>query len=182
MLSASPWDAGSLEPYLSRWIVAEPAQEAWQRREYFALRHAVFVCEQRMFAESDRDAFDVGALHLVAMASSAGMFDEVVGVVRIYEQGAGTWYGGRLAVTPRYRRSREVGSALTQAAVGAARGLGARRFLATVQRENVVFFERHGFRSLEPLDLCGRPHQLMEAPLSSFAVPHWVQPLARGAA
>ena len=43
MLSGSAWDKGALEPYLSRWIQAEPAREPWQRREYFALRQAVFV-------------------------------------------------------------------------------------------------------------------------------------------
>ena len=180
MLSAALWDQGPVEAYLSRWILAEPAREAWQLREYFALRRAVFVTEQQMFAETDHDEFDAHALHLVAMATSAGVCDEVVGVVRIYAQPDGVWYGGRLAVTPRYRRCREVGSALTHAAVGAARGLGATRFLATVQAENVSYFERHRFRALEPLSLCGRPHQIMEAPLAAFCVPGWVE--ARGSA
>jgi len=182
MLSGAPWQDGPVEPYLSRWILAEPAREAWQLREYFALRRAVFVREQGMFADTDRDAFDAHALHLVAMATSAGVCDEVVGVVRIYEQAEGTWYGGRLAVTPRYRRCREVGSALTQAAVGAARGLGATRFLATVQADNVAFFERLCFRVLAPASVCGRPHQVMEAPLDAFAVPSWIERAARSAA
>jgi putative N-acetyltransferase (TIGR04045 family) len=115
------------------------------------------------------------------MATSAGVCDEVVGVVRIYEQAPGVWYGGRLAVTPRYRRCREVGSALTHAAVGAARGLGAMRFLATVQADNVGYFERLQFRALEPLNLCGRPHQMMEAPVSVFAVPAWISCLRSAA-
>jgi putative N-acetyltransferase (TIGR04045 family) len=162
--------------------LAEPAREPWQRREYFALRKAVFVDEQAMFGSSDRDAFDDSALHLVAIATSAGVADEVVGVVRIYEQAKGIWYGGRLAVTPRYRRCREVGTALTQAAVGAARGFGAARFLATVQAENVAYFARHQFRALEAMTLYGRPHAMMEAPLASFSVPIWVESLRRSAA
>jgi putative N-acetyltransferase (TIGR04045 family) len=181
MLSPALWDAPP-EPYLSRWILAEPAREPWQLREYYALRRAVFVEEQAMFEGSDRDAYDAHALHLVAIATSAGVSDEVVGVVRIYEEGPGIWYGGRLAVTARYRRCREVGSALTQAAVGAARGLGATRFLATVQADNVPFFARHQFRALAPLLLCGRAHQIMEAPLASFRVPEFVTSLRRSAA
>lgn len=175
MLNLALWDAPS-EPYLSRWILAEPARETWQLREYFALRKAVFVDEQRMFADSDRDACDARALHLVAIATSAGVADEVVGVVRIYEEAAGIWYGGRLAVAPRYRRCREVGKALTEAAVGSARALYARRFLATVQADNVAYFERHHFRMLEPMLLHGRPHALMEAPLARFPLPAWSQP------
>jgi putative N-acetyltransferase (TIGR04045 family) len=176
------WDEAPVPLYLSRWILAEPAREAWQLRDYFALRQAVFVSEQGMFEASDRDAFDARALPLVAMATSAGVCDEVVGVVRIYEQTPGVWYGGRLAVTPCYRRCREVGSALTHAAVGAARGLGAQRFLATVQADNVAFFERLQFRALEPLTLCGRLHWMMEAELSAFAVPAWVAASTRSAA
>jgi putative N-acetyltransferase (TIGR04045 family) len=153
--------------------LAEPAREAWQLRQYFALRKTVFVDEQAMFVGSDRDACDAHALHLVAIATSAGVADEVVGVVRIYEQAHGIWYGGRLAVTARYRRCREVGKALTEAAVGSARAFGARRFLATVQAENVAYFERHQFRALEAMTLCGRPHALMEAPLVHFRMPAW---------
>lgn len=164
----------ALAPYRSRWILAEPARDGWQRAAYFALRHAVFVEEQRMFADSDLDSHDRDALHLVAIATSAGVPEDVIGVVRIYPRD-GVWFGGRLAVTPRYRRSREVGSALTHAAVGAARGLGATRFLATVQQENVAFFERLRFTVREPLTLCGHPHQLMEADLTAFAVPSWIR-------
>jgi len=173
MLSLTTGWEGQPEPYLSRWIVAEPARDSWQLAAYFALRRAVFVGEQGMFSQTDRDEYDASALHLVAMATQAGMPDEVVGVVRIYEATGGTWFGGRLAVISNYRRCREVGSALTRAAVGSARALGARRFLATVQQENVAFFERQHFVVREPLSLCGRAHQLMEADLSAFAPPDW---------
>lgn len=181
MLSASVvWDERP-EPYLSGWVVAEPALEAWQRSAYFALRHEVFVREQALFCDSDRDEHDDHALHLVAMAPIAGVSAEVVGVVRIYRQ-AGFWYGGRLAVVRHYRQRRDVGAALIRAAVGAARGLGATRFLATVQSENVRYFERHYFRSLEALTLYGHPHQLMEADLSAFQLPSWLTNIARRAA
>jgi putative N-acetyltransferase (TIGR04045 family) len=181
MLSITTGWEGQPEPYLSRWIVAEPARDDWQLAAYFALRRAVFVDEQRMFTKNDLDEHDCGALHLVAMATQAGMFDEVVGVVRIYEAQDQTWFGGRLAVLPNYRRCREVGSALTHAAVGAARAFGAKRFLATVQQNNVAFFERNHFTAREPLSLHGRPHRLMEADLSAFTTPCWARAIGRAA-
>jgi putative N-acetyltransferase (TIGR04045 family) len=178
MLSSTHGWEDPPEPYLSRWIVADLARDRWQLAAYYALRRAVFVREQHMFADTDIDEYDTHALHLVAMAAQAGVLHEVVGVVRIYEQ-AGVWFGGRLAVVPQYRRCREVGSALTREAVGAARALGASRFLATVQHDNVRFFERQHFVTRGPLSLCGRPHQLMEADLSAFATPAWARELAR---
>jgi len=182
MLSADSFWSEPLAPYRSGWISAEPASEAWQRRAYFALRREVFVEEQKLFVDSDRDQHDEHALHLVALAPMAGVASEVVGVVRIYQAPSQVWYGGRLAVVPHYRKVREVGAALIRAAVGAARGLGASRFLATVQSENARYFERHHFRSLQPLMLHGHAHELMEAQLSAFLVPSWLAQLTPRAA
>jgi putative N-acetyltransferase (TIGR04045 family) len=166
-----------LAPFRSRWILAQPAAEPWLCTAYFALRHQVFVAEQGLFAHTDRDEQDARALPIVALATCAGVPDEVVGVVRIYPQGDAPggplWYGGRLAVVPGYRRSAEVGAALIRAAVGAARAYGAQRFLATVQSENVAYFTRHHFRELAPVSVCGRPHALMEADLTAFVPPLW---------
>jgi len=160
-------------PYLSRWILAEPARDAWQRVAYFALRHEVFVREQGLFDASDVDEHDRHALPIVAMGTLAGIPDEVVGVVRIYEQSDGLFFGGRLAVRASYRRSREVGASLIRAAVGAARGLGATTFLATVQRDNVAYFEAHHFTVRRAVMVAGIPHVLMEADLSAFEIPDW---------
>lgn len=171
-------DGGELHvpaPYRSGWIVAEPASSAALVRAYFALRASVFVAEQGLFAEHDRDAHDEHALKLVASATSAGVPDEVVGVVRIYQAEPGVWWGGRLAVARPYRRVAEVGASLIRAAVGAARGYGAHRFFATVQRNNRGYFERHAFHPVHELALCGQPHVLMEADVSAFSVPHWAR-------
>jgi putative N-acetyltransferase (TIGR04045 family) len=161
-------------PYLSGWILAEPARDPWQRAAYFALRREVFVREQGLFDHGDIDEHDDQALPLVAMATAAGVPEEVVGVVRVYQAAAGVYYGGRLAVTARYRRSREVGASLIRAAVGAARGLGARTFLATVQRDNVAYFEAQHFAPRQTLSILGRAHVLMEADLSAFSIPAWL--------
>jgi putative N-acetyltransferase (TIGR04045 family) len=171
------------EPYRSRWILAEPALQAWQLRAYYALRCEVFVREQHLFKDSDVDADDAHAFPLVALATCAGVPDEVVGVVRIYPASErGCWFGGRLAVTASYRRSREVGAALIRAAVGSARAFGAERFLATVQLENVRYFERHHFVAREPVLVSGQPHQLMEAELAAFAIPVFLGAAKREAA
>lgn len=165
-----PW--GSIvRAYRSRFIVTRLADEPWQLAEYWALRAQVFANEQGLFQEADRDEHDDVALPIVAMSTTAGMLDQVVGTVRVYHAVADTWFGGRLAVLPEYRRQGEVGTALIRTAVGGARGLGCRRFLATVQEDNVRYFERHNFRVLEALTVRGRPHRLMEADVSVFSVP-----------
>lgn len=161
-------------PYRSRWILAQPAETPWERAHHFALRRAVFVREQGLFSDDDRDAHDAHALPIIALSTTAGVPSDVVGTVRIYEESERVWYGGRLAVARDYRRCAEVGSALTRAAVGSAKGLGAQRFLATVQARNEAFFLRNHFRTLSELSLLGQPHRLMEADLAAFTVPRWL--------
>jgi putative N-acetyltransferase (TIGR04045 family) len=135
---------------------------------YFRLRREIFAAEQGLFAESDRDAWDDHATPIVAQGQIAGMPDGVVGVVRIYEEGKGTWFGGRLGVAPAYRRVGAVGTALITEAVSTAHGFGCNRFLATVQANNARYFEHHHFRRLEALVLLGRPHFLMQADLGRY--------------
>ena len=56
--------------------------------------------------DTDRDDHDEAAQPIVAVSYAAGMADEVVGAVRIYEDraaGRGTWYGSRLAVARDWR-------------------------------------------------------------------------------
>ena len=149
-------------------ITAELAREAWQVEAYFQLRREIFAAEQGLFEASDRDAFDDHASPIVAQGEIAGMPDGVVGVVRIYEEGTGTWFGGRLGVARSYRRVGAVGAALITEAVSTAHGWGCRRFLATVQEANARYFEHHHFRRLEPIELLGRPHFLMQADLERY--------------
>jgi putative N-acetyltransferase (TIGR04045 family) len=155
-------------PFLSSAVVAHVATESWQLDAYYRLRCAVFAEEQGIFQGSDVDEHDARATHIVAVAHIAGMADEVIGTVRIYETGDATWYGGRLGVTPRYRCRRAVGSALICAAVCTAHAWGCRRFLATIQLQNVRYFEQHHFRAVAPLDVRGRLHELMEADLDAY--------------
>jgi len=150
-------------------ITAELARESWQLEAYFRVRREIFVSEQKLFCESDRDGFDERATPIVAQSEIAGMPDCVVGVVRIYPDGKDTWFGGRLGVAAAYRRVGAVGTALITEAVATAHAWGCTRFLATVQAANARYFERHHFRCLETMDLLGRPHFLMQADLARYS-------------
>lgn len=164
-------------PFVSPTIAVALAAERWHTVGSSSLRRQVFVAEQGVFVADDRDEHDHHALTIVALSVVLGMHDRVVGTVRIYEGEGRTWYGGRLAVAPEYRRFSRVGERLTIAAVSTAKLHGATRFLATVQEPNVGFFERQHFCLRAPgLTLHGRPHALMEAELGRFSTGDAVLP------
>jgi putative N-acetyltransferase (TIGR04045 family) len=170
-----PWGAAVL-PFFSPNVTAQVVNEPWQLAAYYQLRREIFAEEQGLFDQSDVDEQDSRATAIVALGHVAGMLDEVIGAVRIYpsvgqegtESESGTWYGGRLGVSPRYRSRRVVGTALICAAVSTAHALGCTRFLATIQLRNVRYFEQHHFASLRPMAVCGQPHHLMEADLRAY--------------
>ncbi|MBW4694091.1 MAG: GNAT family N-acetyltransferase [Lyngbya sp. HA4199-MV5] len=92
----------------------------------------------------------------------------ILGVVRIYEPEPGLWYGGRLGVHEDYRRAARIGKGLIYKAVTTANTWGCDRFLATVQLQNVRFFQRQHWHSLKELMVHGLPHHLMEADLNYY--------------
>ena len=140
-----------------------------ERDAYFALRRAIFCDEQGLFSGDDRDACDEEAIPIVCLATAPGARARVVGVVRIWEEAPGDWWGGRLGVDPAFRTVGAVGRWLVQTAVGSARAWGARRFRATVQQANVVFFRRLRWQTREQIEILGHPHHLMEADLAHYA-------------
>jgi len=162
-----PWGR-PLGRQLAAEVVARVASEAWEIEGYYRVRRAIFAEEQALFEASDVDDHDALATPIVAASQIAGMPDEVVGVVRIYESAPAVWYGGRLGVRHDYRRRGAVGAALITTAVSSAHAWGCRRFFATVQAQNVRYFERHHFAALEAITVKGRPHALMEADLGAF--------------
>jgi putative N-acetyltransferase (TIGR04045 family) len=162
-----PWGA-PVRRALASEVTARLARDAWEIEAYYRVRRAIFSDEQEIFERSDVDAEDAHATPIVALSQIAGMPDEVVGVVRIYETEPNVWFGGRLGVCREYRRRGAVGGALITTAVSSAHAWGCRRFFATVQDQNVRYFEHHHFRPLEALTIRGRPHRLMEADLASF--------------
>lgn len=133
---------------------------------YFQLRQTIFCQEQGLFQGSDEDELDQTAHAIIAIPTTANA--QVVGVVRIYEPEPGIWYGGRLGVDGDYRKGGQVGRGLIYKAVTTAHAWGCQRFLATVQRQNVSFFKRLHWNSLEELVIRDRPHHLMEANLEHY--------------
>ncbi|WP_083901780.1 MSMEG_0567/Sll0786 family nitrogen starvation N-acetyltransferase [Pseudanabaena sp. PCC 6802] len=133
---------------------------------YFDLRRAIFAQEQQLFSNNDDwDEIDRTAYPIVAIAIDT---QKVVGVVRIYQPEPGLWYGGRLGTHPEYRKGWEIGKGLIYKAVTTANAWGCDRFLATVQLQNVRFFQRLHWQSLEEVTICDRLHHLMEADLSYY--------------
>lgn len=158
-------------PFRSADIAFKFALEPWELDGYFRLRRAVFCTEQGLFPGGDQDEIDARALPIVAVAALAGMPDQVVGTVRIYEEPRGTWYGGRLSVHPSYRHIGAIGPGLIRKAVTSACSLGCDRFLAYVQQRNATLFRRLGWRELGAASMHGRAHAIMEADLAGYQPP-----------
>jgi putative N-acetyltransferase (TIGR04045 family) len=153
--------------YRVKWV-----ESAWERQQAYALRRAVFCEEQHVFAGDDLDDIDEHAQLIVAVTCLAGMPDEVVGTVRIYEAEPGVWWGSRLAVAAAYRSHGKLGATLIRLAVTSAHALGCKQFFAHVQSQNVPLFRRLRWRSLQELDLHGRMHHLMLADLNHYPPCH----------
>lgn len=170
-----------------RYLSFDFATAAWQRRSYHQIREKVFCGEQKLFEDTDQDARDAEAIHIMATCFCMGMQDRAVGAVRIYEDEPRTWYGGRLAVEKEYRRLRNfktvqlfdarnpyhlftisVGAALIFKAVSTATALGCDRFYANVQAQNEPFFQRLHWSTIETLTIMGMEHKRMEADLAYY--------------
>jgi putative N-acetyltransferase (TIGR04045 family) len=162
-----PWGR-PIRPFLPKGISAVVARSNWEVEAYYRVRCEIFSAEQGLFSETDRDEKDEYAIPIVALAQIAGVDQDVVGVVRIYSPEPGVFYGGRLGVSFSHRRIGAIGTALITCAVSQAHARGCERFFATVQEKNVKYFERHAFFVLGSVDVCGRPHALMEAQLSAY--------------
>jgi putative N-acetyltransferase (TIGR04045 family) len=155
-------------PFRSRDVTFKLASEDWEVASYRRLRRRIFCEEQGLFAFDDRDPIDEGAVPIVAVTRVAGMPDEVVGVVRIWQEGPTHWWGGRLGTHPDHRRNGTIGPGLVRLAVRTACRRGCSRFRALVQAPNVKLFERLHWRVIGEARMCGLPHGLMEADLSHY--------------
>jgi len=146
----------------------ELAQAPQDVRAYFRLRQAIFCQEQQLFTGNDIDETDAIAYPIIAVEHDVLAGRQIVGIVRIYEAAPRLWYGGRLGVHPRYRRVGRIGKGLIQKAVTTAHSWGCDRFLATVQQQNVRFFRRLHWTSLEEIEIHHHPHHLMSADLAFY--------------
>ncbi|MEE2876492.1 MAG: MSMEG_0567/Sll0786 family nitrogen starvation N-acetyltransferase [Candidatus Neomarinimicrobiota bacterium] len=145
-------------------VICRIAETEAELQGCFAVRHAVFVEEQKIFFETDRDSFDQSGIHIAAIDTGTG---KVVSTVRCHEVDEAIWYGTRLAVAKDYRsHPSHIGVSLCKLAEKTVADRGAKRFLAYVQPQNVRFFEGLRWRKVgKPVMHFELLHQLMQASL-----------------
>ena len=133
---------------------------------HHAVRHQIFVLDQRLFVGNDRDERDLApdTLHAIGIDDGA-----IVGAVRLYPTAAGYWQGDRLAVLPQ-ARVRHLGAQLVRFAVATAGEQGGHTMVARIQLANVRFFELLGWHPDGPAGpYHGVTHQPMAIPLGGPA-------------
>jgi radical SAM protein (TIGR04043 family)/putative N-acetyltransferase (TIGR04045 family) len=142
-------------------LICHPVRTSVEQKRAFEIRKEVFVQEQKLFSDSDADENDTKSIHLVAELDH-----QVVGTVRVFPVNEnGHWIGGRLAVRKGYRNT-GAGELLVREAMHYVKSQGCTEFIAHIQVENVPFFSRLGWKTIEPVkEYFGKPHQLMEANL-----------------
>ena len=151
---------------------------------YWSLRRGIFCSEQHVFERSDCDELDAIAYPIASLHHSSDPAHDdaagtnVVGVVRIVETEPRLWYGGRLGVHRDFRCHNQIGKGLIWKAVTTANGWGCDRFLATVQIQNVRFFRRLHWISVDELEIRGIRHHLMQADLAYYAPSREQRPIA----
>ena len=120
-----------------------------------ALRRVVFIEEQAVPEDLERDEYDAAALHLLAKLDG-----QPVGTARMLLKGD-TGKIGRVCVL-RDLRGRGVGAELIRAAVEELRGLGLAHARLGSQVHAIPFYEKLGFVAEGPVyDDAGIPHRDM---------------------
>jgi putative N-acetyltransferase (TIGR04045 family) len=139
-------------------------ESAEELAAHHAVRHQVFVVDQRLFVGNDRDERDLapGTLHVVGVDDG-----HVVGAVRLYPLTAGYWQGDRLAVLPQ-ARVRHLGALLVRFAVATAGERGGHTMVARIQVPNVRFFAHLGWHADGP---AAPYHGVMHQPMAIRLAP-----------
>jgi predicted GNAT family N-acyltransferase len=126
------------------------------REQAFALRHAVFVEEQQVPVELERDAQDEAAFHAIALDGG-----RCVGTGRLVRQEGGVGRVGRMAVD-RAARRRGVGDRVLAALEARARADGLRQIELHAQCYVEAFYARNGYaRDGEEFEEAGIRHVVM---------------------
>lgn len=135
-----------------------PVRDADELALHHRIRRQVFVEEQRLFVNDDRDGHDEDPRTVHVLGHVDGV---AAGTVRLYPVDGTLWKGDRLAVLAHQRQS-GIGGPLVRFAVATAAARGGRRMEATVQAVNTRFFLHLGWSLAgEPVDHLGVPHQPM---------------------
>lgn len=127
------------------WADAEP--------EAMRVRDAVFVVEQGVPREIERDAWDQRSAHALAVDRDG----RVVGTGRLLPDG----HIGRMAVLAAWR-GQGIGGRILDALVARAREQGMRRVVLNAQTHAAPFYARHGFVAFgDEFMEAGIPHVAM---------------------
>lgn len=120
-------------------ITTRTARNAADRDAALKVRRLVFIEEQRVPEDIERDAYDATAVHVVAEVDG-----RVVATGRLVTEGARGRIG-RMAVLPGYRRQGIAGRVL-QALEDEARRLGMAHVALHAQSYVQALYARHGYR------------------------------------
>lgn len=121
-----------------------------------AIRRAVFIEEQSVPEELERDEHDASAVHFLGVLNGSP-----VGTARIVVKEDAAKIG-RVAVLKEARGTRQ-GQALIKACVGWARQNGCARAILGAQVEALGFYEKLGFNAYGDIfDDAGIDHRMME--------------------
>lgn len=141
----------------------EPASWETDRDELLRIREQVFVVEQNVPVEDERDALDPGSRHVLAHDADG----RAIGTGRLTARHT----IGRMAVLAEWR-GRGVGAAMLQLLLDQARALGYPSVELHAQVHAIAFYERHGFTiEGEEFDECGIAHRTMRLELAPFERP-----------
>ncbi|MGH2539352.1 MAG: MSMEG_0567/Sll0786 family nitrogen starvation N-acetyltransferase [Actinomycetota bacterium] len=162
-LSSSSAELGRVQPELD--LACRVAATAEDVSVHHSIRHAVFVKEQGIFQESDRDERDEDEATIKVLGVGGRI---AAGAVRLYPlDEPGLWKGDRLAVLPALRRY-GLGAPLVRFAVRIAGERGGELMVAHIQPRNVDFFRKLGWRTAgDVADHVGLPHQRMTIDLET---------------
>jgi predicted GNAT family N-acyltransferase len=120
------------------------------------LRRAVFIIEQNVPVEVERDEYDPTATHIVALLDG-----NVVGVLRVVFLPEHVKFG-RVAVA-RSARGRGIATAMMHFAMDLVRARGETRFYLTAQTDKLELYEKLGFVAYgEEFQDGGMPHLAMK--------------------
>jgi predicted GNAT family N-acyltransferase len=120
------------------------------------LRREVFIVEQNVPEDVERDAYDATATHVVALLDG-----NVVGVLRILFLPEHVKIG-RVAVA-RSARGKGIAMRLMNFAMALARARGETRFYLTAQIDKLALYEKLGFVAFgEEFEDGGMPHLAMK--------------------
>ncbi|MFJ4889617.1 MULTISPECIES: GNAT family N-acetyltransferase [unclassified Streptomyces] len=150
--------------------VVRVAEEATDREACFRVRKDVFVGEQGVPEDIEYDAYDAGALHVLAVREDGvplGTGRLLHGEAAAAKTGGDPAVGslGRLAVT-REARGLGVGAALVGAIERAARARGLAAVDLHAQTHALGFYERLGYAAYGPeFPDAGIPHRAMRKAL-----------------